>query len=115
MMENGIIIALLAVIIAVAVARFGKHFRGGGCCGSGSKTIRDKKILTQPVTGETTLNVEGMHCENCVIRIENALNRQDGVLAKGNLKKKTIRIQYTHPVEEETLRETIENLGYKVK
>lgn len=114
-MENWIILAVLVGVLAVAVARFGKHFHGGGCCGSGSTTIRDKKELTEPVIGEITLNVDGMHCENCVIRIENALNRTQGVLAKGNLKKKIIRIRYSRPVERTTLVETIENLGYRVK
>ncbi len=114
-MENWIILAVLIAILAVAGARFSKHFRGGGCCGSGSTTIRDKKELTEPVIGEMTLNVDGMHCENCVIRIENALNRTEGVLAKGNLKKKAIHIRYSRPVERGAMVETIENLGYKVK
>lgn len=114
-MENWIILAVLAAILALALARFGKHFRGGGCCGSGSTTIRDKKELTEPTIEEMTLNIEGMHCENCVIRIENTLNRMDGVLATGNLKKKTIRIRYSRPVERAAMVAAIENLGYRVK
>ena len=109
-----IILAILAVILILAVIRTVKHFKGGGCCGSGSNTIRDKKTLTEPKIGEKLLTVEGMHCENCEIRVENALNRLDGVLCKVNLKKKTAAVSYSAEVSDEVLKETVEKLGYQV-
>ena len=109
-----IILAILAVILILAVIRTAKHFKGGGCCGSGSNTIRDKKTLTEPKIGEKLLTVEGMHCENCEIRVENALNRLDGVLCKVNLKKKTATVSYSAEVSDEVLKETVEKLGYQV-
>ena len=109
-----IILAILAVILILAVIRTVKHFKGGGCCGSGSNTIRDKKTLTEPKIGEKLLTVEVMHCENCEIRVENALNRLDGVLCKVNLKKKTATVSYSAEVSDEVLKETVEKLGYQV-
>lgn len=113
-MKNYIIVGILLVVIVIAVLRAAKHFGGGGCCGSGGNTIRDKKTLTAPKLGEKTLVVEGMHCENCEIRVQNALNRLDGVACKVNLKKKTATVAYSAEVSDALLKETVEKMGYKV-
>lgn len=113
-MENFIIIGILAIILIFAAFRTIKHFKGGGCCGSGSTTIRDKKTLTAPILGKKVITIEGMSCENCEIRVQNALNRLDGVLCKVNWKKKTADISYSAEVSDEQLRETVEKLGYEV-
>lgn len=113
-MENAIIVGILLIVITFAVLRAKKHFKGGGCCGSGSTTIRDKKELTSPKLGEKSLIVEGMHCENCEIRVQNALNRLDGVACKVNLKKKTALVSYSQEISDGELKAAVEKLGYKV-
>ena len=109
-----IILALLAVILILAVIRAAKHFKGGGCCGSGGSTIRDKKTLIEPKIGEKVLTVEGMHCVNCEIRVENALNRLENVACKVSWKKKTAIVSYSKDVSNDLLKETVERLGYQV-
>ena len=111
---NYIIIAILVFVLTAAILRAVKHFKGGGCCGSGSNTIRDKKTLTGPKLGEKVLTVEGMHCENCGIRVENALNRLENVACKVNWKKKTATVSYNKEVSNDLLKETVERLGYQV-
>lgn len=113
-MQDYIMIAILLIILAFAILRTKKHFKGGGCCGSGSNTVRDKKTLTSPKIGEKVLTVEGMHCENCEIRVENALNRLDGVVCKVNRKKNIATVSYSTEVSDEQLKGTVERLGYKV-
>ena len=113
-MENYIIVCILLVIIMVAILRAKKHFKGGGCCGSGSNTIRDKKTLTAPKLGEKTMVIEGMHCENCEIRVENALNRLDGAACKVNWKKRTAVVSYSAEISDDLLKATVERMGYKV-
>ena len=113
-MDNVIIIVVLLVILVLALLRMKKHIKGGGCCGSGSNTIRSTKKLTEPKIGEKVLTVEGMHCENCQARVENAVNRLDGVVCKVNLKKKTATVSYSTEVSDEALKNAIEKLGYKV-
>lgn len=113
-MENYIIIGILVLVITVAILRAAKHFKGGGCCGSGSQIIRTTKTLTEPKIGEKTLTVEGMHCENCEIRVENALNRLDGVACKVRWKIKTAVVSYSAEIPDSLLRQTVERLGYKV-
>lgn len=112
-MENVIIISILLIVIVLALLRAKKHFKGG-CCGSGGTTVRSHKELTEPKLGETILVVEGMHCENCQNRVENALNRLDGVVCKVNLRKKTATVSYSTDVSAAVLKETIEKLGYRV-
>ena len=109
-----IIIAVLAGIVIIAILRSIKHFKGGGCCGSGGNTIRDKKSLTAPKIGEKVMTIEGMNCENCEIRVENALNRLDHVACKVSWKKKNAVISYSEEVSDEMLKETVERLGYQV-
>lgn len=113
-MENYIIISILLVIIVFAIMKTRKHFRSGGCCGSGSKIIRSGKTLSEPKIGEMVLVIDGMHCENCEIRVENALNRLDGVACKVNLKKKTATVSYSSEISIGLLKETVEKMGYKV-
>lgn len=113
-MENYIIIGILLVILVVAILRTKKHFKGGGCCGSGGTTIRTKKQLTEPKIGEKILVIEGMRCENCEIRVENALNRLDGAACKVNLKKKTATVSLSREISDAVLKETVEKMGYKV-
>lgn len=114
-MENVLIIAILLVAFVLAASQTRKHFKGGGgCCGGGSNTIRSRKKLTEPKIGEKTLIIEGMHCENCEIRVENALNRLDGVACKVRLKKKTAVVSYSREVSDALLKETVEKTGYKV-
>ena len=113
-MKNYIIIGILLVVIVIALLRAKKHFRGGGCCGSGSNTIRSKKALDGPKLGEKIMTIEGMHCENCEVRVENALNRLDSVACKVNYKKKTAVVAYSAEVSDEVLKSTVEKMGYKV-
>lgn len=113
-MTDYIIIGILLAIIVIAVLRAKKHFKGGGCCGSGSNTIRDKKVLNAPKIGEKVMSIEGMHCENCEIRVENALNRLDGVACKASWKKKTATVAYSTEVSDELLKSTVEKMGYQV-
>lgn len=111
-MENGIVILVLLAVIAVAVGHFRKHFSGGGCCGSAGTAIRREKTLAEPPIGEVVFCVEGMHCENCQARIENALNSLEGVACRVDLREKTVTVTYSRPVPQEELHRRIENLGY---
>lgn len=113
-MENWIIIGIILIMVVFAILRAKKHFAGGGCCGSGSNTIRLRKKLTSPKLGEIKMLVEGMHCANCQASIENAVNRLDGVACTVNLRKKTATVSYSKEVSDTELKAVVEELGYKV-
>lgn len=113
-MGNYVVIGILLVITVIAIFSAKKHFRGGGCCGSGGNTIRDKKTLTAPKIGEKVMTIEGMSCENCEIRVENALNRLEGVSCKVSWKKKTAVVSYSAEITDDLLKATVEKTGYQV-
>lgn len=113
-MGNVIILAILLVMVVLAVNSGRKHFKGsGGCCGGGGEE-RPHKKLEEPAIGQRVLSVEGMHCESCQARIEKAIDRLDGVVCKTNLHKKTATVTYCQPVSDDTLKEIVEKLGYRV-
>jgi len=60
------------------------------------------------------LTVEGMTCENCVIRVENALNFQPGAWAKADLKTGTVLLRLKNDIPEEELRAILKDVGYEM-
>lgn len=114
MMADYLIVGILLLLVVFALLRARKHFRGGGCCGSGGNTIRPRKKLTAPCIGTIILDVEGMHCENCQARIERELDKLDGVVCKVNLHHKTATITYSSPISPDALKQAVEALGYQV-
>ena len=113
-MGNIIILGILLVMVVLAVNSGRKHFKGsGGCCGGGGEE-RPHKKLEEPAIGQRVLSVEGMHCESCQARIEKAIDRLDGVVCKTNLHKKTATVTFSQPVSDDTLKEIVEKLGYRV-
>lgn len=112
-MENMVIIAVLAVIIAVGVVSCVKHFKGqGGCCGGGS-TVRTKKKLAH-VAGEKNVMIEGMMCEKCEARVERFLNDIPGVSARVSHKKGHAVVMYERAFDETAVRAAVEKAGYQV-
>ena len=64
---------------------------------------------------EIKLNVEGMTCGGCENRIKNALSEIEGVESvTANHETKEVTITLNAEVEEETLKETITDLGFEV-
>ena len=96
-MNTSTIIILVIVIAIAALALKGSigHFQGA-------------KI------GEKTVHIEGMHCENCKNRVERAINRIDGAVAKVDLKKKIAVVSYDREIAEEDIRKAVEEQDYKV-
>ena len=110
-----IVLAIVAVIAFMALRSSIGHFKGeGGCCGGGESILPDEKTLTGAKIGEKTVKIEGMHCENCKNRVERAINRIDGAVAKVNLRKKTAVVSYDREISDEDIRRAVEEQDYKV-
>lgn len=71
-------------------------------------------LISGPVLREVTVHIDGMHCQNCRVRIENHLNEMDGIVAKVNLNKKAAAISVYKDVDDLEIQNTIEKLGYTV-
>lgn len=115
-MGNVIIIAILVIIAVYAILSSRKHFKGeGGCCGGGGGDIAIKKKLENPKIGEYSIHIDGMTCDNCRIRVENAINKLDGVCAKVSLKKKQAIVSYDREVDKKEIIKAVQAAGYKAE
>ena len=111
-MGTAIIIGILAVIVVIAVISSVKHMKGEGGCGD--TVAEEKKILDNPVIAVKTVDIEGMHCENCKNSIERSVNKIDGASCQVNLKKKQATIEVDREIDDADIRIAIERLDFKV-
>ena len=111
-----IIIAVLVVLVLFAFRGSFAHFKGeGGCCGGGGDTVaEERKTLDNPVIAVKTVDIEGMHCENCKNSIERSVNKIDGASCQVNLKKKQATIEVDREIDDADIRIAIERLDFKV-
>lgn len=65
---------------------------------------------------ETIIKVEGMVCNGCENRVQNALKTLEGVeKVVANHKNGIVTITSKYEVEENVMKEKIEDLGFEVK
>ena len=60
------------------------------------------------MVGRRTIKISGMHCQNCVNSVTNALNAIDGVVAKVELKDNSAEVSYDRTVDEIELKNAVE-------
>ncbi len=114
-LSNVIIIAVMAVILFFAVKGAIPHFKGeGSCCGGGSRTklIKPKKL--DHVTAHKRIKIEGMVCDNCSARVQNALNSIEGINAKVVRSRGEAYLKLGKELDDEAITKVITDLGYKV-
>ncbi|MGN1194380.1 MAG: copper ion binding protein, partial [Acutalibacteraceae bacterium] len=62
-----------------------------------------------------TLNVEGMSCNACELRIQREVEKLDGVKSvKADCEKNTVTVEFDEPVTIEEIKNTIQSTGYDV-
>lgn len=84
--------------------------RAAGCCGGGDYKPRKKKL--PHVAGQKTFQVEGMHCEHCKVRVEEAVNDIKGAAGKVDLKKGLLTVSYAESLDDEQVKQKVERAGY---
>ncbi len=112
-MINIIIITIIVLAIFFAVRTSIRHFMGqGSCCGgnSGGSCALEKK-LDGTVIFKKNIKIQGMICEKCEARVQNALNEINGASAKVNLKKAEAKLDAIREVSEEEIRSAVQNAG----
>ena len=108
-----IIIVALVVIAVIAIASYRKKL-ASGCCGTSGETVKKNKVQDKnkehyPYT--VTLNVDGMTCQNCSARVENALNGIEGVWAHADVSTGKVMVRMKEEVGEDILRRTVNDIG----
>ena len=115
---NVVLIVLLALLIVWAVWRTAQKSRkGGGCCGEHEEAekkvvVSDRNKAHYPY--ELSLQIGGMTCENCARKVENALNRLDGVWSSVSIGGHSAKILCKAKPDEAAIREAIRHAGYVV-
>ncbi len=117
-MINGIIIFILAAFVFIGIRSYMKHLKGeSSCCGGGSGTLNiqpsDKNKSNYAYSAE--ISIPDIMCANCVMKISNAVNGQDGMWAKKiSQKTKTAHILLKEGINENQVKDTIQKAGYTV-
>jgi Cu+-exporting ATPase len=71
---------------------------------------------TSEPTKETTLDIEGMSCASCVLRVENALTKTPGVTsANVNFATHQATVSHSESATQESLMDAIKGAGYNAK
>lgn len=112
-----IMMAMAAVLLWAAAVVFRRFRRGGGCCGEHGPAekrirVRDRNPSHYPFS--VTMTVGGMVCENCAVKVENALNALDGVRASVDPGTGRAVVRAGSAPDERILREAVRNAGYVV-
>ena len=111
---NLIIILIVIVLVAVGARSMVRHFQHkSSCCGGGSTSGNRKKKLNK-VVAKKIFVVEGMNCQHCKSRVEEAVNAIYGVSAVVNLKRGVAEVSYAEAVEDAEIKAKIEKAGYTV-
>ena len=109
-----LIIAALAIVAVLGVRSTLKRVNQG-CCGSRDDVkieavkVEDRNKSHYP--HEAVLSVDGMTCSHCAQRVENALNRLEGVYAKVTLNQGKADVLMKEKLDENSLRAAVNDLG----
>lgn len=89
----------------------------GGCCGGEVEIEKKIKVKDADLSNykfSKIMYVDGMHCKNCTVKVENSLNSIDGVMVKVNLKDKLVDVKMKSNIDNIDLKNAVIKAGYKV-
>ena len=93
---NVLLIVLVGLIIAFGLYKtISRSKQGSACCGGHEENIKrvgpsDRNKSHYPY--EAKADIMGMTCDNCAARVENALNKLDGIWASVSINSKKAKI-----------------------
>jgi len=77
-------------------------------------TGNQQLINTDKIMLEKTLQIKGMSCPHCSMRVEKVLNAIEGVEAIVDLETNSAKVKLTHEVSDETIKNAVDAIGYEV-
>lgn len=116
-MASAVICLILLLLVIYGIRSYLKRLTSG-CCGAsgqaGVKRIKAKDRNISHYPHHVVLKVDGMVCQNCAIRVENALNSMEGTFAKVDLAEEKVDVYMMTEWDKETLKKAVKNAGYTV-
>lgn len=115
-MSDIILIVIIAALVLVGIMSYRKKLRNG-CCSTGDEVRRIEAGDSNPdhYSYHTVLKVDGMHCHNCEIRVENVFNQQEGMMAKANARRGTVDVYSKEKPDDGTMRALVVRSGYTLE
>lgn len=115
-MGTAIVLGILFICCFIGVRSSVKRI-AHGCCGSGGDIVKRKRPADTDISHYPYvyhIKVEGMTCNQCKTRVENALNEMDGVYATVHLRKNTAEIHSKSKLDREQVRQAVDGAGYRM-
>lgn len=109
-----VIAVIIIVLLAVTLRAGMKRLRGesSSCCGSGTYKARKKRLSV--VTDVKSFKVGGMHCQNCVNRVMEAINSMEGLSATVQLKSGRLKVSGEKEIDAKAVMDAVEKAGYTI-
>nr|WP_290443598.1 heavy metal-associated domain-containing protein [Sporolactobacillus kofuensis] len=88
-----------------------------GCCGSGRNALKKIKVHDRDprhYSNVALIRISGMTCQNCALRIENALNALQDVDAEVYFEKKEAIVRMQKSIPERIVSQVVSKVGYTV-
>ncbi len=116
-MANAIIVIILIAICIYSIKSYSGKL-AHGCCGGESDSpkkikVKDKNSDHYPYSA--TIKIDGMTCSHCKMRVENALNENEGVWADVNLKEGLADVKMKKQYSADELKRIVTKAGYTVE
>lgn len=115
-MKTVILYLILIAVLALAVYGTVKRIRhGSSCCGEhepSPRKVRPKDRDPKNYPHLYDLKVDGMHCANCAIRVENAFNSKDGLWGKADIGQKRVELKSKYEIGENDCSAILSDAGY---
>ena len=111
------VLGLLAVVVLVGIIVYVKRkiLHGSSCCGEKEapiERVRAGDADPSHYAYHYLIKVEGMTCNNCARRIENAFHQTGEALARVNLSTKTVKLSYKRSITRQELAKIVDAAGY---
>lgn len=114
-MSTAIICIILVIICIYSIKSYTKKL-SNGCCGGESDPVQSIKPQDENKKNYSyckKVYIEGMTCQNCQRRIENAFNQKDGCYMDIHLRKNVGMLYSKTSLSDEDIKDTIRAMGYE--
>ena len=113
-----VIICALLILFTVFTIRSYMRKLAQGCCGGGDMPekrvkVADKNTAHYPY--HKRVKIKGMTCKNCVRRIENEWNREEGCYMIVDLKEASAELYMKEAYDDEQIRTMFKKIGYQAE
>lgn len=117
MLATIVICLVIAVLVALGIRSIRRRISVGCCGGSADPAPRKIRVADRDPAHypyEKALQIKGMTCRNCAVRVQNALNSLNGVLAQVSLRNGTAAVRMKSELPDGMLRKAVAGAGYSV-